>query len=274
MLDRARFFGRYAVSTWLYANRPLEQALRQIAGAGFRWVELWADGFHLDPRLGVHLSALRGLLDELGLGVHSTHSPFTGLNLGHPTLGDPAEWRRVVGQAVRDAGALGADTVVVHPSSHRDPLPAELQPEARRLVRTLAVDLADLAEESGTSVCLENMIGRGNWRAGLTIAELAADCPDARVGFCVDPGHSTLNGVAPEDDVRAAGARLRSVHAANNDGQSDLHWEPTRGVIDWARVEAALVEVGYPGRLVLETAGRGDPDGVLAQLSQLWQALP
>ena len=118
------------------------------------------------------------------------------------------------------------------------------------------------------------MIGRGHWRAGLTIAELAAECSDARVGFCVDTGHSALNGLAPEDDVRAAGARLRSVHAANNDGQSDLHWEPTRGVIDWARVETALQEVGYEGRLVLETAGRGDPDGVLARLGQLWQALP
>jgi sugar phosphate isomerase/epimerase len=272
-LDPARFFERYAVSTWLYANHPLDHALRQVAGGGFRYVEIWADGFHLDPRLGVDLSALRDLLDELGLSVHSTHSPFTGLNLGHPLLGDPSEWRRLVGQAIKDAGALGASTVVVHPSSHRDALPAELQPECWRLVRALVHDLADLAEESGTSVCLENMISRGYWRAGQSIAELVAQCPDERVGFCVDTGHSALNGLEPADEVRAAGARLKSVHAANNDGQGDLHWEPTRGVVDWARVEGALGEIGYEGRLVLEAAGRGDPDGVLARLSQLWREL-
>ncbi len=273
-MDPQAFYDRFAVSTWLYVNHPLEEALRRIAGAGFRSVELWADGSHVDPRLGVDLGDLERLLGELKLGVHAVHTPFSGLRIAHPTLGDPEEWRRVVGASIRQAGMLGAAVAVVHPSSHREPLEPEQRQASWESARRLVADLVEIAEQAGVRVVLENMVGQGRWRVGLSLAELVEAFPDPRVGFCLDTGHSALNGLDPADEVRAAGSRLGSVHAANNDGKSDLHLLPNRGVIDWARVEAAFAEVGYAEPLVLETAGRGDPDAVLAELSALWRELP
>lgn len=268
------FFDRYAVSTWLFGRQPLDEALRRIAGAGFRWVEIWADGFHLDPRQEVDLDGLRWLLDELGLRVHSVHTPFSGLNLGHPAQGDRELWRRLIGESIRQAGALGAVAAVVHPSGHREPLPDELHAASRQAVLDLVAELVEIAAQSGTQVALENMIDYGYWRYGRSLAELNAEFPDPRIGFCLDTGHAAINGVDPVDEIRAAGPRLISIHAANNDGRSDLHYPPTEGVLDWARIEAALREAGYSGKLVLETAGRGDPVAMLERLSRLWQELP
>jgi sugar phosphate isomerase/epimerase len=273
-VQAATFFDRYAVSTWLFGRRPLDEALRQIAGAGFRWVEIWADGFHLDPRLDVDIDALCRLLDELGLRVHSVHTPFSGLNLGHPEQGDRAQWRQLIGASIRQAGALGAVAAVVHPSGHREPLPEELHPASRQAVRDLVAELVEIAAESGTRVALENMIDYGFWRYGRSLAELSADFPDPRIGFCLDTGHAAINGLDPVEEIRAAGPRLISIHAANNDGRSDLHYPPTEGALDWARIEAALQEAGYQGKLVLETAARGDPAAMLERLGRLWQELP
>lgn len=263
------FFDRYGVSTWLYANRPLEQALRGISGVGFRWVEVWADGFHLDPRLGVDLAEVARLVDSLGLRVHSVHTPFSGLNIAHPRLGDPALWRALIGQSIRDAGRLGADVAVVHPSGHREALAPEEQADSLRAVRELVADLVEIADASGVRVALENMLDYGFWKVGKSLAELAELFPDPRVGFCLDTGHAAVNGVDNAGEIRAAGARLISIHAANNDGASDLHNPPTEGVVSWPAVEAALREIRYPGRLMLEVAGRGDPEAVIARLAGL-----
>ena len=269
-MDKQTFFDRYAVSTWLYKDFPLDESLRRIAGAGFRSVELWADGCHLDPRLDPDLDAIRRLLADLGLDAHAVHTPFGGLNIGHPTLGDPAVWSRLVGESIRQAGALGANACVVHVSSYQQPLPEHLIPDARAAVRDLVADLVSVAESAGTRVALENMIAREYWRQGTTLAELAADFPDPRVGFCLDTGHAALNGASQTAEVNAAGERMISIHAANNDGTGDQHTPPTEGIIDWSEVTRALAGIGYRHHLVLETNGRGDPDAMLARLSRLW----
>ena len=263
------FFDRYGVSTWLYANRPLEEALRGISSVGFRWIEIWADGSHLDPRLGVDLAEVARLVDSLGLRVHSVHTPFSGLNIGHPRLGDPALWRALIGQSIRDAGRLGAEVAVVHPSGHREPLAPEEQAASVDAVRGLVADLVEIADASGVRVALENMLDSGIWKVGKSLAELAGIFPDPRVGFCLDTGHAAVNGVDNAGEIRAAGARLVSIHAANNDGASDLHYPPTDGVVSWPAVEAALREIRYPGRLMLEVAGRGDPGGMIGRLAGL-----
>ena len=113
------------------------------------------------------------------------------------------------------------------------------------------------------------MLHYGYWKIGKSVAELVDLFPDPRVGFCLDTGHAAVNGVDSAEEIRAAGARLISIHADNNNGLSDLHNPPTEGIVSWPAVEAALADIGYPGRLMLEVAGRGDPAGVLARLARL-----
>jgi sugar phosphate isomerase/epimerase len=272
-MDSHAFFDRYAVSTWLFSSRPLDAALREIADAGFTWIEIWADRYHLDPRLDPDVDAVGRLVADLGLRVHSVHTPFNGLNLGHPTLGDAAEWRRLVGESIRHTGALGAHLAVVHPSSYRDPLPEGTEGQSREIARAAIADLTEIAASAGTRIAVENMTDFGYWRYGTSIGELAAEFTDPRVGFCLDAGHAALNHIPLASEVAAAGDRLISIHAANNDGQRDLHSVPTEGVIDWPAFEATLAEASYRHHLVLEVNGRDDPDAQLARMKNLWREM-
>lgn len=148
-----------------------------------------------------------------------------------------------------------------------------LQPLSRQAVQELLADLAEIGAASGTRVAVENMLVGDMWRFGTSLAELCAALPDQRIGLCLDTGHAAVNGLDVAREVHAAGQRIISIHAHSNDGKRDLHQPPTDGVVDWGRVVAALAEIGYARRLVLEIAGQGDPDHILTRLSALWQEL-
>ena len=58
------------------------------------------------------------------------------------------------------------------------------------------------------------------------------------------------------DFISAAGARLKALHIADNDGSSDMHLMPYgRGRIDWQSVMTSLAEVGYDRLYNLEIPG-------------------
>jgi len=217
---------------------------------------------------------LRRRLDELGLGIHALHTPFNGLHLAHPMRNDAALSRRLIAASIRQAAALGAGLVVVHPSSDPEEFGPELRPVSRQLAQDLVADMVEVAEECGTRVALENNVDRGYWRYGTSLAQLAEDFPDPRIGFCLDVGHAILNGAGPLEEARAAGDRLISIHVASNDGGDDAHYPPDQGLLDWPYTAARLDDLGYRGRFVLETAAHGDADAMLARLSRLWQELP
>ena len=270
-----RFFDRYALSTAIFEPVPLADVMRRFADAGFRWVEITADDeHHLDPRLEVDLDRLAALLATLGIGVHSVHATFTGLNIGHPTLGDPAVYRPLVVDSIHRAGALGAKAVVVHPASYMAPMPAGMEPDARRISIDFINDMVEVAAAAGTRVAVENMINRGFYRYGTSMVDLAADLPDPRIGFCVDTGHALLNKLDVSAELRAAGDRLISIHAANNDGTYDQHCVPTQGLIDWAEVERTLEAMRYPSRIVLEVIDRKTPaDVTFARVARLYEEI-
>ncbi len=270
------FFDRYALSSVIFEPLPLDDVLRRFADAGFRWVEITADDhFHLDPRLDVNLDRLSALLASLGIGVHSVHATFTDTNIGHPTLGDPSVYRPLVVESIRRAGALGARAVVVHPAAYHSPVPPDQQDEARRISIDFINDMIQVAEENATRIAVENMIYRGDWRYGKSMVDLAADLTDPRVGFCVDTGHALLNHLDVAGELRAAGSRLISLHAANNDGGFDQHKVPTDGLIDWNVVERTLREMAYPSRIVLEVIDRKTPSDVtFARVSRLYDEIP
>jgi sugar phosphate isomerase/epimerase len=76
---------------------------------------------------------------------------------------------------------------------------------------------------------------------------------------CLDLGHAHIqeNALAA---VRAAGPRLIHVHASDNHAAHDDHFVPGRGSIPWARVAAALREIGFQGAFTVELRDytRGD----------------
>lgn len=274
-LARDEYFDTYAISTRLFLQSPLEYALRRIASVGFRWVELWSDGCHVDPRQSLDVPAVARLMRELGVGAHSVHTPFGGLELGHPVRCDGPASRRLIIAAIERAAELGARVAVVHPNSYEGALDPSLHSASRDEARAIIYAALEAAERCGLRVALENMVAVGYWRFGTSVTELAGAFGDQRIGLCLDVGHARVQGLDLAHEIEVAGPRLVSLHVHDNDGTRDEHLPPLRGSIDWGALDGALTRAGYRGRRVLEVGYReGEEEILLAEAASLWQRWP
>lgn len=258
---------RYVISAWLYVGRSMDEGLTKIAHAGFSSVELWADTVHLDPRRKPDRTAARRLLQDLGLQAHSIHTPVNGLSIRRSDPELKQQWLETVGASLELSAYLDCRLAVVHCQSHHD-LPND--PAAIEASKPVMMDnihaLQRRAQQLGVRLALENLPrGDGPYPSD-SLAELSSFFPDPDIGFCLDIGHAAVNGRDCGAEIKAAGKRLLSLHVSNNDGLSDQHWMPERGVLDWQRIKKHLAGIHYPAEYVLEVRGGDDPDSVLAQL--------
>lgn len=273
--DARWFFEAFAISTRLFPGMPLTEAIRRIAAKGFRWVELWSDGGHLDPRHQLDVAAVSRLMRELRVGAHSVHTPFVGLELGHPHDCDRGTSRSLIAAAIERAAELGARVAVVHPNSYEGALDEALHAASRAEAQELVAFAVEAADSVGVRVAVENMVGVDHWRFGTSLVDLVEAFPDPRVGFCLDVGHATVQGLDLAAEAEVAGDRLVHVHAHDNDGRRDQHLPPLRGIIRWAELDRTLERVGYRGRRVLEIGHQeGFDDALLDEGSTLWERWP
>ena len=72
------------------------------------------------------------------------------------------------------------------------------------------------------------------------------------LGLNLDPSHLFPNGEIPHYTTYLLGSKVFHTHFSDNDGQSNAHWRPGKGKVDWSAVLRALRDVGYDGVLSLE----------------------
>ena len=269
-MNRERFFEQYGLSSWLYVNCDLENAMTKIAKAGFRQVELWGDQAHLDPRNNPDIRAIRGLVRDLGLRVHSVHLPYGGMDLGYLDCSLKDDWLQITGTALEYSAQLGCQIAVVHVSMVESLAEKSRYEDIVRVSSAFIHELKAIADRFEVRLALENLI-RPKFVFGWSLVELANAFPDEGLGFCLDTGHAALGGLNIAAEAQAAGQRLLTVHASNNDGLHDRHQLPTQGVLDWSQVEEGLAVAKYRGCRVLELFGGDDPDAVLEQAKNLWR---
>lgn len=248
---------KFAISTWLYADRCLDIALRDFVSAGFESVELWANRIHLDPRYLEDFRASEYMIRKSGVEIHSIHAPFHGLHIGSndPELVSQSEKHLVT--TLEHASTLEAPLIVVHPLTIA--FKTGSGTDVERTV-DLYQRLADRAEPLGVRIAVENLPVAPP--AYTSIAGLMELFPDPRIGICLDVAHSFLNHLDIIGEIRLAAKRLVSCHVSNNDGSRDSHNNFDEGLIDMDSVFDALAD--YPTvKPVLEINGRGMPEQIL-----------
>ncbi len=258
----------YGISTWIFEEKGLkiEEALNKISASGFKCVEIWGNLFHLDPRINPDIKSIKALVNKLDLCVHSIHAPFTGLKIGYPDIRLEKEWLRVIGASLEYCVKLGAEIAVVHSYSCSEKMDKEMSTDSREFIKEFIEKLNKFALELGIQLAVENQPSFNTPPFIHSIKELSRLWPDNEIGFCFDIGHASLNRVETESEIAAAEGRLISVHVSNNDGISDLHALPVKGVLDWERIKLQLGKHGYNGPYILEVRGGKNPDIVLNQL--------
>ena len=169
--------------------------------------------------------------------------------------------------------AVGVRAAVLHPSGV--PAAKETRPAGEVLDRQVAalITLTGHLEGTDTAICLENVSAAPQASDLLAIIE-AVGSP--HLAICLDTGHLHMADADQPAFIRAAGAHLKALHIADNEGKSDQHMMPYgRGSVEWPAVVHELKQLPYEALFNLEIPGENRaPRAVrLAKLDYLKELL-
>jgi sugar phosphate isomerase/epimerase len=213
---------------------------------------------------------------SLGLAINAFEAGF----LRHMTVSEDAAVRRqAVAEFVKSvdvARALGTDLVYFHSAPHpswtiefrrlyddftpptKVDVPGTFSWEAAwsRYVEMIR-DLAAVAERAGVRLTMEirpyEMVSNAD---GMRRLIDAVGSP--AVGLVFDTAHFLVQKELLPIAIEKLRERIFLVHLADNDGASDFHWAPGKGVVSWDGVLQALGKVGYAGFANIDVAGNYD----------------
>lgn len=238
-----------AASTLFCLHKPLEEALRDIAQAGTKCIELTDDGRHALTEARVDM--LLELKEAHGLR-YSLHAPFADVNIAAPDAHLREAVLRRLEASIRWASALEAEALVFHPGAstaleHFSPGEAwRLNMESvRRLVR--------FAEARGVSAMVENVPEPVPFlMRSVEDFERFYDEVGLEVEMALDIAHAHLRGEV-EEFLGRLGGRIGHIHVSDNHGGGDEHLRLGAGSIDWKGAMSAVEASPFEGWVVVES---------------------
>lgn len=263
----------YSLATALWPNGvPFDRVIAELAGAGFTQCELFASKDLADDRTA---GERRRILNRHGVWARTIH-PHLGVDLASPDDDVRTQDVATVLSCFEPFAELGGFASILHPS--RGDVRADetaIRIDAfRRSLDTLTAS----AEQLGIRLACENLQLQGQPRPLCRMEDLRRLVDDypATVGICLDTGHANNNGLDPADEARIAGERLIALHMQDTDAAEDRHWPPGLGSINWRRVGAALIEIGFDGAWTFEigtgAAGPAATAALVRRIADAWAA--
>lgn len=233
------------------ANGSTEEALREIAGAGYEGVELF-DGnlMQYDGRE----DELRRLLRDLALELVAVYA---GANFIYPEILDE-ELAKIEGGAVL-AARLGATQLVVGGGAVRA---AGIGDGDFGLLAQGLDRVVELAGRVGLTPSFHPHLGT----CAIAPEQIARVFEQTAIGFCPDTAHLAAGGGDPAALIRAYGDRMPYVHL--KDYAEGAFLPLGQGQLDWAAIFGALRNVGYDGWITVELDAYGGTPGAAATISR------
>lgn len=260
---------KLSLSSFVYFNYSLPDAIRKIAAAGYEGIDIWGGRPHAyrrDLQAG-KLHGVRQLLDDLDLTVAS----FIPAQFRYPTClcsGDERIRQDSVAyicDSIVTAVGLGAPIVSVCPghSLHGQ----GVQDAWGRLCESLD-SICRFAQPYSMRVAIEPA-DRYETDLVQTTADalrIVHDLEHENLGVLLDNGHAFVVGESAAQAVTALGDRLFHVHVDDNDGARDQHLVPGDGSFEFGPFLMALKKVGYDRFLCAELGWdyTVDPDPAVA----------
>jgi sugar phosphate isomerase/epimerase len=214
---------KIGVASYSYLKLPLDDAIKGIARVGVGYVSI----------KDVHLP-LKSTAEERKAVIQKFRDArITPLSCGVIGLNGDEAANRNAFEYARDAGI---PTIVCKPT--RESLPA----------------LDKLVKEFGIKLAIHNHGPEDKvWPSPLDVWE-AVQPFDARIGLCIDVGHTARCGVDPAQAIKTCGPRLYDVHFKDIDSheQRARSVEIGRGVLDIHGMLKALHEIAYAHHVGIE----------------------
>ncbi|HUO35360.1 MAG TPA: TIM barrel protein [Candidatus Acidoferrum sp.] len=261
---------RFGASVWPWRwDLPYDRTIRRIGDAGFRATELiaWNRAAIEEYYVPSTIAFLRATLAEKNMKL----SQFVVVNRGAASA--DASVRNAAIETFKKGVDIAAqlESPIINTVTH---LPFDIRfpvitnrphmqtfsyPVASNLdwnrnwheyVETLRL-CANYAQAAGLKYSIEPHPFRygANIEGLLRILE-AVDSP--ALGVNLDPSHLFPVGDLPHVAIYRLAPRVLHCHFSDNDGETNVHWRPGKGKIDWRHVLQALKDTGYTGVVSLE----------------------
>lgn len=254
------------LSTGCFYQTPLVDCLETIRSSGFSMIEVVFSPPHLDYKDRARVQEAAARIDGLGLEAYSFHAPFADdIDISSPEPARREHALEAIFHAVDAAALLRVHYFVIHPG----PENADIPSREERLLRIENVcsvldRVALRCSEAGIQCVLENKLPHLMFGQSADLLWILACLKGNRVGACLDTGHAYLAGDLYPLVYKMA-PYLRLLHVHDNNGHGDDHLPPGDGHVDWSALLKELVLVNFNGALILELAGGGTPDSVMAR---------
>jgi D-psicose/D-tagatose/L-ribulose 3-epimerase len=261
---------RFGVNTWVWTSplttAELERLAPQVAAMGFDWIEVPLESIgDLDYKRGADI------IRSHGLGVSACAAMGPDRDLIHPDEAIRQNGMAYLQQAIAATQTLGATNLVgplysavgrTWPST-----PEERARDVDLLVKNLS-ELAQYAGDHGVVLCVEPL--NRFETSFINLAQQAIEVVD-RVNhpacqILLDTFHMNIEEKSLGNAIRAAGKRLRHVHACENDRGA-----PGSGNVTWSEVAQGLSDIHYDGPVVIESFTSKVKS--IARAAAIWRSL-
>jgi len=218
----------------------------------------------------IDLDGLRAMLDDLGLfRVAGTGIP-EHLSTVSEDPGVRRQGIRFLKRCVDAAARLGAELLtgaLYAPFGVRSAAGGRTAEQRRRSVDSLR-EACDYARERGITLGLEPLNRYEHYflNTAAEAVSLIREVDAANLKVHLDTYHMNIEEKSFHDAVVSARGFLEHVHASENDRST-----PGTGLVDWDGLFRGLAEIGYGGRMVVETFFETVPD--IADFSRVWRRL-
>jgi inosose dehydratase len=220
-----------------------------------------------DPWLGLKVGVASYSYSRLPLkaaiqGVRRVGVSYVSIKEAHLPLKSTAEERKAVVKQFRDAGITALSCGVVNMTDDESALRNAFEYARDSGIPTIVCKptrqslpvLDRLVKEFDLKLAIHNHGPEDKvWPSPIDVWE-AIQKYDARIGVCVDVGHTTRCGVDPAQAFRTCAARLYDVHfkdlASREGGSRPV--EVGRGVLDIRGMLRTLLDLGYSYHVGLE----------------------
>jgi D-psicose/D-tagatose/L-ribulose 3-epimerase len=261
---------RFGVNTWVWTSplttAELEKLAPHVAEMGFDWIEAPLESIgDLDHKRGADI------IRRHGLGVSACAAMGPDRDLIHPDEAIRKNGMAYLRQAIGATHALGGANLVgpLYAAVGRtwQQTPAERARDLDVLVKNLG-ELARYAGDYGVILCVEPL--NRFETSFINLAEQAievvdrVDHPNCQV--MLDTFHMNIEEKSLGNAIRAAGKRLRHVHACENDRGA-----PGSGNVTWNEVAQALKDIKYDGPVVIESFTSKVKS--IARAAAIWRSL-
>ncbi|MEK3724701.1 sugar phosphate isomerase/epimerase family protein [Paenibacillus sp. FSL H8-0034] len=273
----------YRISTLVYLDIPLEDALERMVRSGWTSIEIMCEGKHRsilnwDEEQLNWLDALTG---TNGISW-SLHAPIEGVN---PTSRDPRiieQSFQLLKSAIKIAERLKSSYVVIHPGFIEDSIPhPTMDLSGYNLLRAKAVtQTADFMRqlitltngELGIPIALENVPPSAN-RFGSDcdfLMDVLHEVKSDRLKILLDVGHAHMVGSGQSlDELEKCKTHLIGLHLNDNHGNMDEHLAIGQGTIPFNTLIHGLKDTDNELIWVLEMVDESDALDSVTPLDKL-----